>query len=68
MNKLSAKTRITLTAPFTVWMAVFVVVPIGLVLFYALTDASGSFTLRNLSSIWAYRKTYVLSLELAALL
>lgn len=65
MNKLSAKTRITLTAPFTVWMAVFVVVPIGLVLFYALTDASGSFTLRNLSSIWAYRKTYVLSLELA---
>lgn len=65
MNKLSAKTRITLTAPFTVWMAVFVVVPIGLVLFYALTDASGSFTLQNLSSIWAYRKTYVLSLELA---
>ena len=46
-------------------MAVFVVVPIGLVLFYALTDASGSFTLQNLSSIWVYRKTYVLSLELA---
>ncbi len=65
MNKLSARTRQALTAPFSVWMAIFVLVPIGLVVYYALTDAQGSFTLSNLASIWDYRSTYLVSIELA---
>ena len=65
MNKLSAKIRNAMTAPFSVWMSIFVIIPIGLVLYYALTDASGAFTLANISSIWEYRSTYLLSIELA---
>lgn len=65
MNKLSARTRQALTAPFSVWMAIFVLVPIGLVLYYALTDATGSLTMSNLASIWDYRGTYLVSIELA---
>lgn len=65
MNRLSAKVRNSMTAPFTVWMAIFVIVPIGLVLYYALTDSTGAFTFQNISSIWEYRSTYLLSIELA---
>lgn len=64
MNK-SSRTRRLMTAPFSVWMAIFVVVPIGLVLYYALTDADGAFTLSNITSIWEYRNTYLISIELA---
>ncbi len=65
MNRLSSKVRNLMTAPFSVWMAIFVIVPIGLVLYYALTDSAGAFTLENISSIWEYRSTYLLSIELA---
>lgn len=64
MNKTSRAKRM-MTAPFSVWMAIFVIVPIGLVLYYALTDANGSFTLENITSIWEYRQTYLVSVELA---
>ncbi len=65
MNNLKAKTRHLMTAPFSIWMAIFVVVPIGLVLYYALTDSAGDFTLSNLESIWEYKGTYIISIELA---
>lgn len=65
MNKLNSKTRKAMTAPFSVWMSIFVIVPIGLVLYYALTDANGAFTLANINSIWEYRNTYLISIELA---
>lgn len=65
MNKSSSGLRKIMTAPFAVWMAIFIIIPIGLVLFYALTDANGSFTLANIASIWEYRSTYIVSIELA---
>lgn len=65
MNKLNARMRRVMTAPFAVWMAIFVVVPIALVLYYAFTDANGSFTVSNITSIWEYRGTYLISIELA---
>ena len=37
-----------LAAPYTVWMAVFIVVPLAMVVWYALTGEDGSFTLDNL--------------------
>lgn len=61
----SSRTKRLMTAPFAVWMAIFVVVPIGLVLYFALTDANGAFTLANITSIWDYRNTYLVSIELA---
>lgn len=57
--------RRAVTAPYTVWMAIFVLVPIALVLWYALTDASGKFTVSNLGAIWDYRGTFIISIELA---
>lgn len=53
------------TAPYTVWMAIFVIVPIALVVYYAFTDADGAFTLGNLSSIADYSGTFFISVKLA---
>ena len=65
MNKNSKGIQRAMTAPFTVWMAIFIIIPIALVLFYAFTDANGSFTLSNILSIWEYKSTYIVSIELA---
>ncbi len=40
-----------LAAPYIVWAAIFVVVPLFFILYYALTDESGSFTLENLATL-----------------
>ena len=38
-----------LAAPYLVWMALFTIVPLAIVAYYAFTDAStGEFTLANL--------------------
>lgn len=65
MDKTNSRLRRVMIAPFSVWMAIFVIIPIALVLFYAFTDKNGSFTLENLKSIWEYRGTYLTSIELA---
>lgn len=65
MNKKSKSLQNIMTAPFSVWMAIFIIIPIALVLYYAFTGADGSFTLANISSIWEYRSTYTISIELA---
>ena len=65
MNKKSNGLQRAMTAPFTIWMAIFIIIPIALVLFYAFTDANGSFTFSNILSIWEYRSTYIVSIELA---
>lgn len=54
-----------MTAPFSSWMVVFVLIPMALVVYYAFTDAGGSFTFENLKWIYHYRSTMILSLELA---
>ncbi len=42
-----------LTIPYVIWMAVFILIPLGVVMFYALTDpATGLFSLDNLSKIF----------------
>ncbi len=65
MNKSDTRLKRIMTAPFSVWMAIFVIVPIGLVLYYAFTSSEGGFTLENIASIWEYRGTYLISIELA---
>lgn len=51
--------------PFSSWMVVFVLVPMALVVYYAFTNADGTFTLENLKWIYTYRSTMMLSLQLA---
>ena len=42
-----------LTAPYILWMLIFILVPLGVVVFYALTDANtGLFTLDNLGKVF----------------
>lgn len=50
--------------PFSGWMVLFVLVPIGLVVYYAFTGVNG-FTLSNLGWIYTYRSTLWLSVVLA---
>ena len=54
-------------APYLVWMCVFIVVPLAIVVWYALTDASGAFTLTNLTGIGRYASVFGRSLLLAAI-
>ena len=43
-----------LAAPFGIWMALFTIVPIGIVLWFAFTDANGQFTFDNVREIFAF--------------
>ena len=53
-------------APYLVWMVLFIVVPLGIVLWYALTNSDGQVTLANLTSIGRYASVFGRSLLLAA--
>lgn len=52
-------------APYTIWMAIFVLIPILLVVYYAFTDANGSFTFINMKSIITFGSTFWISIRLA---
>ena len=54
-------------APFGIWMAIFTVVPMAIVLWFAFTDANGAFTLDNIRAIGRYIGTYLDSIWLGAL-
>ena len=43
-----------LATPFGLWMAIFTLVPIGMVLWFAFTDANGAFTFDNILAIFAF--------------
>ncbi len=51
--------------PFVIWMAIFVVVPMVLVLVYAFTASSGGFTLENFQNMEQYAGVFFRSLWLA---
>lgn len=40
--------------PYLIWMAIFVVVPLGMVLIDAFTDSSGAFTFANFTKFFSY--------------
>ena len=55
-----------LCAPYTVWMTIFIVLPMLLVAWFALTDKSGSFTLDNILSVGQYSNVFLRSIWLGA--
>ncbi len=65
MNK---KKTTLLAAPYGLWMAGFIAIPLFMVFCYGLTDRSGAFTLANVLAIATpeHRKALVLSLLLSA--
>ena len=54
-----------LAYPYFVWMVLFTVVPLFIVVYYALTDSAGSFTLDNLVTVSGYGSVFARSLLLA---
>ncbi|NLA87122.1 MAG: ABC transporter permease, partial [Clostridiales bacterium] len=51
--------------PYVGWMALFVVAPVVIIVVYALTNASGGFTLENFSSMGNYVSVFTRSFWLA---
>lgn len=46
-----------ISAPYALWCVLFIVAPLAIVAYYALTDANGNFTLANLSQLTMYTDT-----------
>jgi spermidine/putrescine transport system permease protein len=58
-NGLLSKNRYRLPAyPYVLWMALFVVIPIILIVVYAFTNASGSFTFDNFAHMNEYASVF----------
>lgn len=51
-----------LDKPYFLWAVLFIIAPLLMVLFYALTDKSGAFSLESLEQIPAYFSTILLSI------
>lgn len=54
-----------LSAPYVVWMALFVVAPIIMVVIYAFSSAAGGFTLANFARMGTYTVVFTRSFKLA---
>lgn len=66
MNKKSFGSRL-IACPYIVWAAIFIVVPLVIMAYFALTDKNGAFTLLNIVAIGKYKKAFALSILYAAI-
>ena len=60
------KTKL-ISAPYTIWMTLFIIVPMGLVAFFAFTDKEGNFTLDNIMRVGQYSNVFLRSIWLGAI-
>lgn len=60
-RKMSAGTFI-LNFPYCLWSAIFIVVPLIIVIYYAFTDSTGAFSLENIKALADYKETFVVSI------
>ncbi len=67
MGKKSTLLSRVIGAPYILWAVLFIIVPIGMVAYYAFTDATGAFTLDNMLEIGKYTDTFILSIWLGLL-
>lgn len=66
MNKKSFGSRL-IAAPYIVWSALFIIIPLIITVYFALTDANGNFALANLAAITKYKKAFGISIIYAAI-
>lgn len=66
MNKKTFGSRL-LAAPYLVWAALFVIVPLVIMVYFAFTTPADSFTLENIFTIPKYRKAFALSILYAVI-
>ena len=65
MNKKTFGNKLV-ASPYIVWSAIFIIVPLIIMVYFALTNESGAFTLANLSSLGQYKKAFGISILYAA--
>ncbi len=65
MNKKTFGNKLV-ASPYIVWSAIFIVVPLIIMVYFALTDESGVFTLANLSGLGLYKRAFGISILYAA--
>ena len=65
MNKRASLFARVAAAPHVAWAVMFIVFPLIFVLYYALTDVNGHFTLANLAELGAHSGTFFLSISLS---
>ena len=53
--------------PYILWMALFIIIPLGMVVFFALTDPQGNFTLENIARGGEHMGVLLRSIKLAAI-
>ena len=66
MNKRTFGSKL-IASPYIVWSAIFIVVPLVIMFYFALTDQNGVFTLSNLSAIGQYKKAFGISILYAVI-
>lgn len=66
MKKKSFGSRLV-AAPYLVWAAIFVIVPLLMMAYFAFTDNSGAWTLSNLANIGKYKKAFGVSILYAVI-
>lgn len=55
-----------INAPYLLWAALFVIAPLIMVLYYALTDSEGNFSTESIVEIGSYTGTFILSIGYGA--
>ena len=53
-------------SPYIVWSAIFIIVPLVIMFYFALTDNNGVFTFANITAIGKYKKAFGISILYAA--
>lgn len=66
MNKKSFGNKL-IACPYIVWSVIFIVVPLLIMFYFALTDANGVFTLANIASLGRFKKAFFISIIYAAI-
>lgn len=66
MKKKSFGSRLV-AAPYIIWAAIFIIVPLIIMAYFAFTDDSGVFTLANIANIGKYKKAFAVSILYAVI-
>ncbi len=61
MKKKRSYGSVALNAPYTVWSAIFIVVPLFIVAYYSFTDKNGAFTFDNILELGEYKDIFFTS-------
>ncbi|MBE6598482.1 MAG: ABC transporter permease [Ruminococcaceae bacterium] len=61
MKKRSLSKKL-LGAPYILWAAIFIIVPLLIVVYYSFTDADGNFTWSNITQLVDYKETFGISI------